>query len=51
MFSTVAGASKFKIPSFVEPMASRIAKKTDNNYYYIATVNHKVIIVTKIGNI
>ena len=33
MFSTVAGASKSKTPSFVEPIASRIAKKT-NNYYY-----------------
>ena len=33
MFSTVAGASKSKTPSFVEPIASRIAKKTDNYYY------------------
>ena len=34
MFSTVAGALKSKTPFFVEPIASRIAKKTEN-YYYI----------------
>ena len=36
IFSTVAGALKSKTPSFVDPIASRIAKKTEN--YFIQLV-------------